>query len=63
MDVKCPLSLILNQGTEILCSFSPMGITISIEGLMANADDCLKIHITRVDYIASTKGINNVSLH
>jgi aerobic-type carbon monoxide dehydrogenase small subunit (CoxS/CutS family) len=32
------------------------------EGLMAEAYDCLKIHITKVDYIASTEGINNVSL-
>lgn len=30
---------------------------------MEKADDCLKIHITKVDYIASTEGINNVSLH
>lgn len=30
---------------------------------MAEADDCLKIHITKVDYTASTEGINSVSLH
>lgn len=29
---------------------------------MAEAYDCLKIHITKVDYIASTERINNVSL-
>lgn len=28
---------------------------------MAEAYDCLKIRITKVDYIASTEGINNVS--
>lgn len=30
---------------------------------MAKAHDCLKIHITKVDYIASTEEINSVSLH
>lgn len=30
---------------------------------MAKAYDCLKIHITKVDYTPSTEEINNVSLH
>lgn len=42
----------------------PPGYAIGTNGLMAKVDDCLKkICITKADYIASTEGINNVSLH